>query len=243
MSVERVEIPEDAPAVQGEVNRYQATIKLARTMRAELHALGFEVEELYPSRQAVDIDQINQPTIWAWNIKAPGTVASHNLVLQIYLGDDPQPSWVRSFKVDVSGTPEPPAVSPLLLGIVIAVLVLGNGLLGLALFRLLRKRPPGVLRPRHSYDLAVLRELLLTAFGPSELRRLCQDDPRLRPILDDLDADPSLNEVVDATIVYCERHALFETLLTNVQTGNAAQYARFESRLRQTGQKIERGST
>ena len=64
---------------------YKANIMLARTMRAELHALGFEVEDLYPTTQAVDIDQVNQPTIWAWNIKAPDTVASHNLVLQIYL--------------------------------------------------------------------------------------------------------------------------------------------------------------
>jgi hypothetical protein len=236
MSVERVEIPENIPAVQGELNRYQATIMLARTMRAELHALGFEVEELYPTSQAVDIDQVNQPTIWAWNIKAPDTAAPHNLVLQLYLGDNPQPSWVRSFRVEVSGAPEPSAVSPLVLGIVIAVLVLANGLLGLALFRLFRKRSRGGLLRRHNYDLSALRALLLTAFGPGELRRLCQDDPQLRPILDDLDADPSLNEIVDAIIVYCERHALFETLLTNVQQRNPAQYTRFEAQLRRTEQ-------
>ncbi|MEJ2208165.1 MAG: hypothetical protein P8129_03910 [Anaerolineae bacterium] len=243
MSVERVQIPEDAPAVQGEVNRYRATIMLARTMRAELHALGFEVEELYPRQQAVDIEQINQPTIWAWNIKAPETAASHNLVLQVYLGNDPQPSWVRSFTVDVSGTPEPPAVPPLVLGIVIAVLVLGNGLLGLVLFRLLRRKRRSVFQRRHGYDLASLRELLRTAFGPRELYRLCQDTPQLRPILDDLDADPSLNEIVDAIIAYCERYALFETLLTEVQARNAAQYTRFESRLRRVEPKTQRGST
>jgi len=78
----------------------------------------------------------------------------------------------------------------------------------------------------------VLRELLLASFGPQELRRLCQSHSDLRPVLDDLDADPSLNEVVDAVVDHLERYDLYDVLLALVREHNPRQYARFEPRLR-----------
>jgi len=51
-------------------------------------------------------------------------------------------------------------------------------------------------------------------------------------VLNDLDANPSLNEVVDAVVNHVERYDLFEVLLEVVRQHNPRQYSRFEPRLR-----------
>lgn len=232
IEVERVEIPADAPAVAGELNRYRATILVAGTMRIELQSLGFAVEDLYPATQAVDIDEVNKATVWAWTVQAPERPGTYVLVVRAYRigeGDEARPSWIRSLSVDVVSPPEPRGVRGL--GWIVAAVVLGNVLVAAALVLILRRRRGLLPTRRPPYDLAVLRELLLASFGPQELRRLCQSHPDLRPVLDDLDADPSLNEVVDAVVDHVERHDLYAVLLALVREHNPRQYARFESRL------------
>ncbi len=233
IEVERVEIPADAPAVAGELNRYRATILVAGTMRIELQSLGFAVEDLYPATQAVDIDEVNKATVWAWTVQAPERPGTYVLVVRAYRigeGDEARPSWIRSLSVDVVSPTEPRGVRGL--GWIVAAVVLGNVLVAAALVLILRRRRGLLPTRRPPYDLAMLRELLLASFGPQELRRLCQSHPDLRPVLDDLDADPSLNEVVDAVVDHVERHDLYDVLLALVREHNPRQYARFESRLR-----------
>lgn len=233
LEVERVEIPPDAPAVAGELNRYRATILVAGTMRIELQSLGFAIEDLYPATQNIDLDEVNKATVWAWTVQAPERTGTYVLVVRAYRigeGDEARPSWIRSLAVDVVSPPEEPGVPGL--GWIVGAVVLGNVLVAVALVLVLRWRRGQLPVRRPPYDLAVLRELLLASFGPDELRRLCQSHPELRPVLDDLDVNPSLNEVVDAVMDHVERHDLYDTLLALVREHNPRQYARFEPRLR-----------
>jgi hypothetical protein len=233
LEVERVEIPPDAPVVAGELNRYRATILVASTMRIELHSLGFAIEDLYPATQTIDIDEVNKATVWAWNVQAPEHPGSYVLVVtasRIGKGDEARPSWIRSLAVEVAGPGGTPGVPGL--GWIVGAVALGNVLVAGALVLVLRRRRR-LLPFRHpSCDLAVLRELLVAAFGPDELRRLCQSHPALRPVLNDVDATPSLNEVVDAVVDHVERHDLCNVLLELVRQKNPRQYTRFAPRLR-----------
>jgi len=68
---------------------------------------------------------------------------------------------------------------------------------------------------------------LLAAFDARSLRRLCYDDPTLRPIVDRFAPAHGLADRVDVVIEYCEQHLLLDLLLAAVQEANPAQYARF----------------
>jgi hypothetical protein len=102
MEIERIDIPPDAPPIIGELNSYLATILLAKTMRVELSSPTFQIENVYPATQPVDIDSFSEPTSWAWTIVAPDTVGSHVLTLRVYLGKADRPSWVGSIEIEVS---------------------------------------------------------------------------------------------------------------------------------------------
>jgi hypothetical protein len=110
VSVERIQIPDDIPAVIGELNFYRTTILVAETMRAELSSPSFEIERLHPSQQYVKIQEVSQPTSWAWTIRAPNALGKQVFTLKIYLKQDINPAWVGSFYVEVvepSPTPKP----------------------------------------------------------------------------------------------------------------------------------------
>ena len=76
------------------------------------------------------------------------------------------------------------------------------------------------------YDLPAIRQLLLDAFTPEELRRFCQDRPLFRRIVYQLGPKHGLADIVDETITYCEKWLLFEDLLDEVWLYNPAQYDR-----------------
>lgn len=78
------------------------------------------------------------------------------------------------------------------------------------------------------YDLGAIRELLLAAFSPEELRRFCQDRPLFRPIVNRFGPGSALQDMTDHIINYCETNLLFEGLLAEVAKLNPRQYARFE---------------
>ena len=101
MSVERVQLPDDVPAIIGDLNSYRTTILVAETMRAELSSPGFEVESLHPAQQQVNIHEVNQPTSWAWTIRAPSSLGRQVFTLRIYLNQEISPAWVGSFHVEV----------------------------------------------------------------------------------------------------------------------------------------------
>lgn len=108
IAVGRVEIPIDAPPIIGELHSYQTTILIASSMRVELSSPVFEIESLFPATQDVDTNSIARPTFWAWSIVAPGEVGSHIVTVEVYLGNDTAPSWVRSLQIDVvEFTPTP----------------------------------------------------------------------------------------------------------------------------------------
>ena len=81
------------------------------------------------------------------------------------------------------------------------------------------------------YDTSAIRELLLAAFTADGLRRFCQDRTEFRPVLQDVGANPSPNELADQILVHCETHLLFDQLLAEVRRLNPGQYERFEPRL------------
>ena len=103
MSIERIVVTPDAPRIMGKLSSYYATILIAKTMRVELSSVrrGFEIENLYPPVQEVNIYDFDKPTYWAWTIKAPSTLGSHVLVIRVYLGEATNPSWVGCIEIEV----------------------------------------------------------------------------------------------------------------------------------------------
>jgi hypothetical protein len=102
IDIDRVEIPPDAPPIIGKINTYNATIVITGTMRVELSSPTFQVEKLNPETQAINLTEINKPTYWVWTLVAPETVGQHILTLRIYHGQDEQPIWLRSIKIEVA---------------------------------------------------------------------------------------------------------------------------------------------
>ena len=79
-----------------------------------------------------------------------------------------------------------------------------------------------------SYNLAIIRRLLVEAFTAEDLRRFCQDHATFRPILDRFAPAHGLNDMVAEVIDYCEMYYLFDELLAGIKQANPNQYARFE---------------
>jgi hypothetical protein len=83
-----------------------------------------------------------------------------------------------------------------------------------------------------SYDFAEIRELLLAAFAPEELRRFCQDRSLFRPIVNEFGPGQGLDDMVDRVFDYCHTRSLWDRLLAEVEEVNPSQYERFAPRLR-----------
>jgi hypothetical protein len=81
------------------------------------------------------------------------------------------------------------------------------------------------------YDLAVIRRLLLAAFGAEDLKRFCQDRPALDDVLPRFGPGQGLDDMVDEVIDYCDRQLLWDELLEGVKQENPRQFARYESEL------------
>jgi formylglycine-generating enzyme required for sulfatase activity len=77
------------------------------------------------------------------------------------------------------------------------------------------------------YNIATIRQLLLAALTPDELRRFCYDRPTFRPIVDLFGPGQGLSAMVDQVVEFCDRQVLLDQLLTEVRQTNPRQYARF----------------
>ena len=77
------------------------------------------------------------------------------------------------------------------------------------------------------YNMAAIRQLLLAAFPPEELRRFCYDRPDFRPVVRRFSPRHSLEDMADALITYCDTYLLFPELLAELKQQNPRQYARF----------------
>ncbi len=100
-----------------------------------------------------------------------------------------------------------------------------------------------------SYNMAVVRDLLLAAFTPENLRRLFlyTDQAALRPLTQEFAPADGLAAMVDKAIIYCQTRALLPELLAEVEKANPRQFTRFRDRLTggaeaQIGQAVIRDS-
>ncbi len=82
-----------------------------------------------------------------------------------------------------------------------------------------------------AYNLGAIRELLLAAFTPETLRRLCHDHPLFHPIVVQFGPGHGLADMVDEVITYCETNLLLPELLAEVAQKNPRQYDRYASSL------------
>jgi len=80
-------------------------------------------------------------------------------------------------------------------------------------------------------SVSATRELLESAFTAETLRRFCQDRDLFRPILASFGSRQGLDDMVDRAIEYCEKQALLNELLYELEKANPRQFARFESSL------------
>jgi formylglycine-generating enzyme required for sulfatase activity len=77
------------------------------------------------------------------------------------------------------------------------------------------------------YDIATIRQLLLEAFTPEDLRRFCRDHPDFRPVVRRFGPGYGHDDMADEIITYCENYLLFPELLAALKEHNPRQYARF----------------
>ena len=78
-----------------------------------------------------------------------------------------------------------------------------------------------------NYNTAAIRQLLLAAFTPEELRRFCYDRPTFRPVVSSFGPGQGLDDMVDELITYCDTRLLLGELLRQVRQVNPGQHARF----------------
>jgi formylglycine-generating enzyme required for sulfatase activity len=76
-------------------------------------------------------------------------------------------------------------------------------------------------------DIAKIRQLLLEAFTPEDLRRFCHDRPDFRIATKRFGSGHGHDDMADELITYCETFLLFPELLAELKQHNPRQYARF----------------
>jgi hypothetical protein len=108
----RILIPPDEPYRLREFKTHYSVILASRVMRVELSSQAFQIEDIYPATQEVDIDTGNKSTIWSWNIVAPGSMGRHELTCKVYRGEDEVPGWVGSIEIEVAETTPTPTDTP-----------------------------------------------------------------------------------------------------------------------------------
>jgi formylglycine-generating enzyme required for sulfatase activity len=77
------------------------------------------------------------------------------------------------------------------------------------------------------YDIATIRQLLLAAFTPEDLRRFCYDRPTFRPVVNRFGRPYRLDDMADELIIYSDKYCYLDELLAELAQHNPRQYARF----------------
>jgi hypothetical protein len=102
----------DSPRLLGKFNEYSALVLVTKKMRVEIVAPNFNIQDLYPAEQDLDVGTPEAITRWGWTITAPGEPNEYVLVLKVYMANQATPSWVGSFDVIVAApTKEPQATA------------------------------------------------------------------------------------------------------------------------------------
>ena len=82
------------------------------------------------------------------------------------------------------------------------------------------------------YDTAAIRDLLLNAFSPQELRWFCQDRELFRPIVVRFSEKHGLDDMVGEVVDYCRTRLLWEELLDELEQVRPKQVVRHGLRAR-----------
>jgi tetratricopeptide (TPR) repeat protein len=93
---------------------------------------------------------------------------------------------------------------------------------------------PGPGGPR-AYDVGAVRELLLAAFGPQTLYRMCLDHPPFQPVIAQFAPSDGVMDMADKLLGYCLQMSLFDELIDAVREENPRQVERFEPQLVRPG--------
>lgn len=75
-----------------------------------------------------------------------------------------------------------------------------------------------------SYNLKNIRTLLSKGFTDKELRRLCYDNPKFRPVYDQLAQETGKADIIDRVIEYANQYMLIEMLLNLAKEHNPDRY-------------------
>lgn len=89
------------------------------------------------------------------------------------------------------------------------------------------------------HNIAAIRRLLINAFTPEELWRFCQERPTFRPVLPYFPYNASQAQMVDVLTEFCQRHMLFDTLVSEIKGVNPAQYEHYRDQLDGDGEPGE----
>jgi hypothetical protein len=84
---------------------------------------------------------------------------------------------------------------------------------------------------REEYPLAAIDKLMIDAFAVDDLRRFCLYRPSLKPILQRIARDASVQELATAVIEFCEQQILLSHLLEEMRAHNFEQYKRYYGRI------------
>jgi len=141
--IEIVPIPPDAPSHIGARGSDEALIMISDEMRVELSAPAFVIESTTPATQPVNLDEIDDPTVWHWTLVAPDTPGLHDFTLSVYHGDSKQPVWVRIYQVEVVDSTSI-WNRPLGTALIIAMAIILVGLIGLIAALIAKNRLPMV---------------------------------------------------------------------------------------------------
>lgn len=94
------------------------------------------------------------------------------------------------------------------------------------------ERNTSILQPGHEYsdeyDVGAMHSLLLNAFMAGELPRFCRGHALFRPVLAYVSPNPSVSDIADALIEYCQTRMLFPELLSEIRRINPRQYERYQ---------------
>jgi len=82
------------------------------------------------------------------------------------------------------------------------------------------------------YNLVAIRRLVQDAFTAQELRWFCRDRKELRPFLDRVEPNASLQEMAYELVGYCERQVLIEELLLGIKEENLNRWEQYRSKVR-----------
>lgn len=78
------------------------------------------------------------------------------------------------------------------------------------------------------YNLWNIRTLLNEGFTDAELRRLCYDEPKFRPVYDELAQGTGKAKIIDHLLEYAERKLQFDHLLALVRKLNPDRYEKHQ---------------